>query len=79
MSPFMHADLVNEPILLIHGEMDNNSGTFPMQSETVLRGDSRVSAPPRGSCFSRTRATVTNHASPCFTCCGSSRSGSPAM
>jgi dipeptidyl aminopeptidase/acylaminoacyl peptidase len=33
MSPFMHADKVNEPILLIHGEMDNNSGTFPMQSE----------------------------------------------
>ena len=32
MSPFMHADKVNEPILLIHGEMDNNSGTFPMQS-----------------------------------------------
>ncbi|GAB4316706.1 MAG: S9 family peptidase [Candidatus Zixiibacteriota bacterium] len=33
MSPFMHADKVNEPILLIHGEEDNNSGTFPMQSE----------------------------------------------
>ncbi|MCL7968176.1 MAG: prolyl oligopeptidase family serine peptidase [marine benthic group bacterium] len=33
MSPFMHADQVDEPILLIHGEMDNNSGTFPMQSE----------------------------------------------
>lgn len=33
MSPFMHADDVNEPILLIHGEADNNSGTFPMQSE----------------------------------------------
>lgn len=32
MSPFMHADRVNEPILLIHGEMDNNSGTFPLQS-----------------------------------------------
>ncbi len=32
MSPFMHADKVNEPILLIHGEMDSNSGTFPMQS-----------------------------------------------
>jgi dipeptidyl aminopeptidase/acylaminoacyl peptidase len=32
MSPFMHADKVDEPILLIHGEMDNNSGTFPMQS-----------------------------------------------
>jgi len=33
MSPFMHADDVNEPILLIHGQADNNSGTFPMQSE----------------------------------------------
>ena len=33
MSPFMHAEKVNEPILLIHGEADNNSGTFPMQSE----------------------------------------------
>ena len=32
MSPFMHADKVNEPILLIHGEADNNSGTFPIQS-----------------------------------------------
>jgi dipeptidyl aminopeptidase/acylaminoacyl peptidase len=33
MSPFMHADRINEPILLIHGEADNNSGTFPVQSE----------------------------------------------
>lgn len=33
MSPFMHADKVKTPILLIHGEADNNSGTFPMQSE----------------------------------------------
>lgn len=33
MSPFMHAEKVNEPILLIHGKADNNSGTFPMQSE----------------------------------------------
>jgi dipeptidyl aminopeptidase/acylaminoacyl peptidase len=33
MSPFMHADKIHEPILLIHGEADNNSGTFPMQSE----------------------------------------------
>ena len=32
MSPFMHAEKVNEPLLLIHGEADNNSGTFPMQS-----------------------------------------------
>jgi len=33
MSPFMHADQVNEPILMIHGVADNNSGTFPIQSE----------------------------------------------
>jgi dipeptidyl aminopeptidase/acylaminoacyl peptidase len=33
MSPFMHADKMNQPLLLIHGEADNNSGTYPMQSE----------------------------------------------
>ena len=33
MSPFNFAHKVNEPILLIHGEVDDNSGTFPMQSE----------------------------------------------
>ncbi len=33
MSPFMYADKINEPILLIHGAADNNTGTFPMQSE----------------------------------------------
>lgn len=33
MSPFMHADKITEPLLLIHGEADNNSGTFPMQSK----------------------------------------------
>lgn len=32
MSPFMHAQKINEPILLIHGEADNNSGTYTMQS-----------------------------------------------
>jgi dipeptidyl aminopeptidase/acylaminoacyl peptidase len=35
MSPFMHADKINEPILLVHGQADNNSGTFPMQSERM--------------------------------------------
>jgi dipeptidyl aminopeptidase/acylaminoacyl peptidase len=33
MSPFSFADQVKTPILLIHGEADNNSGTFPIQSE----------------------------------------------
>lgn len=33
MSPFQNADKMKTPLLLIHGEADNNSGTFPMQSE----------------------------------------------
>ena len=33
MSPFMHAEKVKTPLLLIHGEEDNNSGTYPLQSE----------------------------------------------
>jgi dipeptidyl aminopeptidase/acylaminoacyl peptidase len=33
MSPFLYADQVKTPILLIHGQADNNTGTFPMQSE----------------------------------------------
>ncbi len=33
MSPFMHADKMKTPLLLIHGEEDNNSGTYPLQSE----------------------------------------------
>jgi dipeptidyl aminopeptidase/acylaminoacyl peptidase len=33
MSPFMHASRVSAPLLLLHGEADNNSGTVPLQSE----------------------------------------------
>ena len=33
MSPFVHAHKMKTPLLLIHGESDNNSGTYPMQSE----------------------------------------------
>jgi dipeptidyl aminopeptidase/acylaminoacyl peptidase len=35
MSPFNYADKINEPILMIHGEVDDNSGTFPIQSERL--------------------------------------------
>ncbi len=35
MSPFSYADKINEPILIIHGEMDNNTGTYPIQSERL--------------------------------------------
>jgi dipeptidyl aminopeptidase/acylaminoacyl peptidase len=41
MSPFTFANRIREPILLIHGENDSNSGTFPIQSErfyAALRG-----------------------------------------
>ena len=33
MSPFWYANNVKDPILLMHGEADDNSGTFPIQSE----------------------------------------------
>ncbi len=36
MSPFSFADKIKTPILLIHGEADNNTGTFPMQSERLF-------------------------------------------
>jgi dipeptidyl aminopeptidase/acylaminoacyl peptidase len=35
MSPFWYAGKINEPILLIHGEADDNSGTFPIQSKRL--------------------------------------------
>jgi dipeptidyl aminopeptidase/acylaminoacyl peptidase len=36
MSPFNHADKIKTPLLLIHGEMDNNTGTYPIQSERMF-------------------------------------------
>ncbi|MFN7957336.1 MAG: prolyl oligopeptidase family serine peptidase [Holophagaceae bacterium] len=35
VSPFMSANHFHAPILLIHGEADNNTGTFPIQSERL--------------------------------------------
>ena len=37
MSPFLLADKIKTPILLIHGEADNNTGTFPIQSERLYQ------------------------------------------
>lgn len=37
MSPFMYADKIKEPLLLIHGEADNNTGTFPIQSDRMYQ------------------------------------------
>ncbi|RZK48038.1 MAG: S9 family peptidase [Pedobacter sp.] len=36
MSPFSYANQIKTPILLIHGEMDDNQGTFPMNSERLF-------------------------------------------
>lgn len=35
VSPFFYAHKINEPVLLMHGEADNNQGTFPIQSERL--------------------------------------------
>ncbi len=37
MSPFTHAQKINEPMLMIHGVDDNNTGTFPIQSERLFQ------------------------------------------
>jgi len=45
VSPFMSANKFNAPILLIHGEADNNQGTFPLQSERLyaaLKGNGQT-------------------------------------
>jgi dipeptidyl aminopeptidase/acylaminoacyl peptidase len=45
MSPFFFARKIEDPILLIHGEADNSSGTFPIQSERfymALKGNGKT-------------------------------------
>jgi dipeptidyl aminopeptidase/acylaminoacyl peptidase len=37
VSPFRYADKITTPLLLIHGERDANSGTFPIQSERLFQ------------------------------------------
>ena len=47
MSPFNFADKIKDPILLIHGEADNNSGTFPIQTERFYAALKGHGAPAR--------------------------------
>ena len=37
VSPYRYADQISAPLLLIHGELDANSGTFPIQSERLFQ------------------------------------------
>jgi dipeptidyl aminopeptidase/acylaminoacyl peptidase len=47
MSPFMHADKMKHPLLLIHGADDNNTGTYTMQSERYFNALKGFGAPAR--------------------------------
>lgn len=47
MSPFMSADKMKTPLLLIHGNDDNNSGTYTMQSERYFNALKGFGAPTR--------------------------------
>ncbi|MEM8556922.1 MAG: prolyl oligopeptidase family serine peptidase [Bacteroidota bacterium] len=64
MSPFMHADKIDEPILLIHGQADNNPGTFTLQSERLygalngLGGTARLVLLPAESHGYRSRESI---------------------
>jgi dipeptidyl aminopeptidase/acylaminoacyl peptidase len=37
MSPFMHAPRIRRPLLMIHGQADENPGTYPLQSERFFQ------------------------------------------
>jgi dipeptidyl aminopeptidase/acylaminoacyl peptidase len=64
VSPFTHAHKINEPLLLIHGAADNNSGTFPIQSERLFQaikgngGNARLVMLPHESHGYRARESV---------------------
>jgi len=47
MSPFQNAHLIEAPMLLIHGEADNNAGTFPIQSERLYNALRGLGTPSR--------------------------------
>lgn len=47
MSPFMNADKMKTPMLLIHGDADNNPGTFTLQTERYFQALKNLGAPVR--------------------------------
>ena len=64
MSPFNYANKIKDPLLIIHGEEDNNSGTFPIQSERMyaavkgLGGTARLVMLPKESHGYRARESI---------------------
>jgi dipeptidyl aminopeptidase/acylaminoacyl peptidase len=47
MSPFMNADKMKTPLLLVHGEADNNPGTFTLQTERYFQALKGLGAPAK--------------------------------
>ena len=47
MSPFMNAEKMKTPMLLTHGEADNNPGTFTLQTERYFQALKGLGAPVR--------------------------------
>lgn len=47
MSPFMNAHKMKKPMLLVHGEADNNPGTFTLQTERYFQALKNLGAPVR--------------------------------
>jgi dipeptidyl aminopeptidase/acylaminoacyl peptidase len=47
MSPFMNSDKMKTPLLLVHGDADNNPGTFTLQSERYFQALKNLGAPVR--------------------------------
>jgi dipeptidyl aminopeptidase/acylaminoacyl peptidase len=47
MSPFMNADKMKTPLLLVHGDADNNPGTFTLQSDRYFQALKGLGAPAR--------------------------------
>ncbi|AZA89152.1 Prolyl tripeptidyl peptidase precursor [Chryseobacterium nakagawai] len=47
MSPFMNANKMKTPLLLIHGDADNNPGTFTLQTERYFQALKNLGAPVR--------------------------------
>ena len=47
MSPFMTAEKMKTPMLLVHGEADNNPGTFTLQTERYFQALKGLGAPVR--------------------------------
>ena len=47
MSPFMNAEKMKTPLLLIHGDADNNTGTYTMQTERYFQALKGLGAPVR--------------------------------